>query len=145
MSADGIVYNPSSADQARMAAAAFAVYGGNQGQMSIKNGQVYDTLRGQTVPGFAGGGEHQGGLRWVGENGPELEYTPPSRIFSNSDSRNIIDLTPLVEEMRALRAENKGLKTDLETALYAIAKYTQTSADILDKMDYVGMPATRVA
>lgn len=33
------------------------------------------------VPGFAGGGRHRGGLRVVGENGPELEYTGPSTIL----------------------------------------------------------------
>lgn len=34
------------------------------------------------IPGFAGGGDHRGGLRIVGERGPELELTGPSRIFS---------------------------------------------------------------
>lgn len=33
------------------------------------------------IPGFAGGGRHRGGLRVVGENGPELEYTGPSTIL----------------------------------------------------------------
>jgi len=30
---------------------------------------------------FASGGDHRGGLRVVGENGPEIELTGPSRIF----------------------------------------------------------------
>lgn len=33
------------------------------------------------VPGFASGGRHRGGLRIVGENGPELEATGPSMIY----------------------------------------------------------------
>jgi hypothetical protein len=33
------------------------------------------------VPGFATGGRHRGGLRIVGENGPELEATGPSMIY----------------------------------------------------------------
>lgn len=33
------------------------------------------------VPGFAAGGRHRGGLRIVGENGPELEATGPSMIY----------------------------------------------------------------
>ena len=40
--------------------------------------------------GFAGGGIHRGGWRMVGERGPELEYTPPSRIFSNADTNSIL-------------------------------------------------------
>lgn len=34
------------------------------------------------IPGFASGGYHTGGLRVVGENGPELEATGPSRIWN---------------------------------------------------------------
>ncbi|MDI3335862.1 hypothetical protein QKW60_05555 [Defluviimonas aestuarii] len=33
------------------------------------------------IPGFASGGNHIGGLRIVGENGPEVEATGPSRIL----------------------------------------------------------------
>lgn len=33
------------------------------------------------IPGFASGGMHRGGLRIVGENGPELEATGPSMIY----------------------------------------------------------------
>lgn len=39
---------------------------------------------------FADGGTHKGGFRLVGERGPELEYTGPSRIFSNEDTRNML-------------------------------------------------------
>jgi hypothetical protein len=35
------------------------------------------------IPGFAAGGRHRGGLRIVGENGPELEATGPSMIYPN--------------------------------------------------------------
>jgi hypothetical protein len=34
------------------------------------------------IPGFALGGDFGGGLRIVGENGPELEATGPARIFN---------------------------------------------------------------
>lgn len=44
----------------------------------------------QDTQGFASGGYHPGGLRIVGENGPELEATGPSRIISNSDLANMI-------------------------------------------------------
>lgn len=40
------------------------------------------TLRGDPTPAFATGGFHAGGLRLVVENGPELEATGQSRIWS---------------------------------------------------------------
>ena len=39
---------------------------------------------------FAGGGDHLGGIRLVGEMGPELENTGPSRIFSAEQTRRIL-------------------------------------------------------
>lgn len=42
------------------------------------------------IPGFAAGGFHRGGLRIVGENGPELEATGPARYFSASQTRNMM-------------------------------------------------------
>jgi hypothetical protein len=43
-----------------------------------------------SVFGFASGGDHRGGLRIVGENGPELEATGPSRIFSADQTRRML-------------------------------------------------------
>lgn len=40
--------------------------------------------------GFANGGFHSGGFRLVGEAGPEIEFTPPSRVFSNADSKKLL-------------------------------------------------------
>lgn len=42
------------------------------------------------VLGFAEGGYHSGGLRIVGERGPELELTCPSRIFNANQARDIL-------------------------------------------------------
>lgn len=42
------------------------------------------------IPGFSGGGHHRGGARIVGEHGPELEITGPSRIYSNADTRRML-------------------------------------------------------
>jgi hypothetical protein len=42
------------------------------------------------IPGFATGGNHKGGLRIVGENGPELEYTGPSTILPSTLTRSIL-------------------------------------------------------
>lgn len=39
---------------------------------------------------FANGGDHSGGWRVVGERGPELEATGPSRIFNAQQTRDIL-------------------------------------------------------
>ncbi|UUZ68075.1 hypothetical protein LP416_27810 [Polaromonas sp. P2-4] len=51
---------------------------------------VIAAVTGQTVPAFASGGYHAGGLRIVGENGPELEATGPSRIFNASQTHSML-------------------------------------------------------
>lgn len=43
---------------------------------------IVAALKGEQIPAFASGGYHLGGLRLVGENGPELEATGPSRIWN---------------------------------------------------------------
>lgn len=42
------------------------------------------------ISGFAAGGYHKGGLRIVGENGPEIEATGPARYFSASKTRDMM-------------------------------------------------------
>ncbi|MEN7549321.1 phage tail tape measure protein [Rapidithrix thailandica] len=44
----------------------------------------------KAIPAFAGGGDHLGGLRLVGENGPELEVTGPSRIYNARKTQDIL-------------------------------------------------------
>lgn len=51
------------------------------------------------LPQFAAGGIHTGGLRIVGEKGPELELTGPSRILANAD---------LMKLLRGLQRERLG-------------------------------------
>lgn len=41
------------------------------------------------IKGYASGGHHRGGLRIVGENGPELEATGPSMIYPNDMLRSL--------------------------------------------------------
>lgn len=42
------------------------------------------------LPGFASGGDHKGGFRVVGERGPEMEFTGPSRILNANDTRRAL-------------------------------------------------------
>ena len=43
-----------------------------------------------SVPAFAAGGLHKGGMRLVGEHGPELEVTGPARYFSASQTKSML-------------------------------------------------------
>lgn len=47
-------------------------------------GTITASLTGLGIPGFSGGGDHAGGLSWVGETGRELMLTGPARILSHS-------------------------------------------------------------
>ena len=85
------------------------------------------------VPRFAAGGLHMGGWRIVGENGPEAEFTPPSRIVSSGQTRSIMggELTTMKEEMKAYLRE--------------VVRNTGSTARTLDKFDGDGLPAERAA
>lgn len=43
-----------------------------------------------SIPGFAAGGMHTGGLRVVGERGPEIEATGPARYFSAPQTQRML-------------------------------------------------------
>lgn len=45
---------------------------------------------GSILPGFASGGAHMGGLRIVGERGPEIEATGPARYYSAGRSADLL-------------------------------------------------------
>lgn len=99
---------------------------------------VVAALTGQSVPAFATGGYHAGGLRLVGEKGPELEVTGPARIFSASQTSQLLagsNNAELVAELRALRQENGELRFALE----AIASHTSNTARRLERIEADGM------
>jgi hypothetical protein len=80
----------------------------------------------QEVAAFASGGFHTGGLRLVGENGPELEATGPSRIFNAAQTADMLSgaggqqqQQAMAEELRALRVLVTELLTTSKNALDA--------------------------
>jgi len=60
---------------------------------------------------FEAGGFHTGGLRLVGERGPELEVTGPSRIFNAQQTRSMLQGSggASSEEIRGLREDVRRL------------------------------------
>jgi len=104
------------------------------------------------VPGYAAGGDHGGGWRIVGENGPELEATGAARIFNASQTRDLMsrlnnpndNSAALAAEVRQLRKDNETKDQALERALAAIAKNTMVTADLLDRWETIGSPKVRI-
>lgn len=94
------------------------------------------TQRTVKVPGFATGGTFGGGLRIVGERGPELEVTGPSRIFSNSQMQTLFNGggSAMADELRALRAEVAGLRQEQQAGHVAIAGHTRRTAETLTRL-----------
>jgi hypothetical protein len=92
---------------------------------------------GGTPPPFANGGMHSGGLRMVGENGPEIEATGASRIYNANQTSDILSggLTT-ANQISALRDE-------MRASLYAIAKNTGRTANQLVRWDGDGLPEAR--
>ncbi|MGP9823753.1 tape measure protein [Ectopseudomonas khazarica] len=98
------------------------------------------------VPAFATGGLHSGGLRLVGEDGPELEVTGPARIYNASQTAAMLSGggSESAAELRALRADVSGLMDGLRS----IAKHTMQTArrvEFLERWDVDGLPEEREA
>ena len=99
------------------------------------------------VPFFATGGMHAGGLRIVGENGPELEVTGPSRIYNAADTMAMLrnpqansaaladGLKAMAAELAAVRAELAAIKANTQAG----AVHQADSADSLRKLKNNGV------
>jgi hypothetical protein len=117
--------------------------------MGYAPGTSLQTALSNGLPAFAGGGAFQGGARLVGERGPEVEVTGPSRIYSfdqlmqmaggGADGRDA-----LVTEVRALREEVARLRENNDVQQRAIATHTSKFSAITDRWDIDGLPPTRV-
>lgn len=85
------------------------------------------------VPGFAAGGMHMGGLRIVGEEGPELEATGPSRIYSAQDTARMLggDTERLEALVASLTEEVAGLRKEQREANRNLVRDSKDTADIL--------------
>lgn len=100
-----------------------------------------ETLRitgGTPVPGFAAGGDHLGGLRVVGERGPELEATGPARYFNFDKLKQLADAggstAAAVAEQRAVIEEMRARMEVQDAALVAVARNTGRISQQLDEV-----------
>lgn len=101
---------------------------------------IVAALRGEEVPRFAAGGLHNGGLRLVGERGPELEVTGAARYWSYEQTRQMMQGTRTDDsaaEIRALREDNRAQAR-------AMVQLQQRFTRLLERWDAQGMPEVRV-
>ena len=71
--------------------------------------------------GFASGGMHRGGARIVGERGPELEVTGPSRIYSNADTRRLLGGRQVNVNVNLRAADDRTLRDALDREFSRLA------------------------
>lgn len=85
----------------------------------------------KAVRGYATGGMHLGGLRIVGEQGPELEATGPARIWNAGQTAAFLGggSAALAAELKALREENRNMRAELQ----AIAQHTNGTRKLLER------------
>ena len=125
-----ITYATNAATSAAATAAAAAVAAGGAGGGNVANAQA-------EIKPFADGGTFGGGLRIVGENGPELEATGASRIYNAAQTAEILSGGLNVATQIA------NMRTEMKASLYAIAKNTGKTADQLLRWDGDGVPEVR--
>lgn len=97
---------------------------------------------GLQVPAFASGGLHAGGLRLVGENGPELQVTGPARIYSAEQTRDLLqgggseavvaELRASRQELQAVRADNADMRRHLRDLAESNDRLLALLADVTD-------------
>lgn len=90
-------------------------------------GDVLAAAAAAGVPAFASGGSFAGGLRMVGERGPELEVTGPARIYSAAQTAQMLGggNAELIAEVRAVRAEMAALRSEAADSAKAAKETTR--------------------
>ncbi|MCY0910832.1 phage tail length tape measure family protein [Massilia antarctica] len=104
-----------------------------------RTGKWAEFLRSHGVPGYATGGDFGGGMRLVGENGPELEATGPARIFNAGQARSMLSggSPELIEEVRRLTATVARQQVVLERQQEALDKTATNTKRLADAFETV--------
>lgn len=90
------------------------------------------------TPRFAGGGDHYGGVRMVGENGPEIEATGAARIWNKSQMAGA-----MMAGSTELSARIDALREDGRAQARAMATLQARMVKLLEVWDTKGMPEVR--
>ncbi len=109
----------------------------------LNNGVNTDALF-AGVAGHATGGTHPGGLRIVGEHGPELEATGASRIWTANQTASMMrggDGNSAAIERLAMAVEEMGRSQEMTNA--QMANIQKRQLQLNEKWDAEGMPSTR--
>ena len=109
------------------------------GQVSISDleSALEAGRKGSDIPAFASGGQYQGGLALVGEQGPELiNFSNPGMVYTTAQSSNLMSSgnADLIFEIKALRSEVIMLRAEAR----ATAVNTSKTARILDDVTQGG-------
>ncbi len=102
---------------------------------------VLASAKANGVPAFALGGDHLGGVRLVGEEGPELEFTGPSRIYNARQTQQLLaglqggGASDSTEVVRSI----EGLKTMLYEAMRALYQSSSDSEKLLRRFEGAGI------
>lgn len=91
------------------------------------------------TPRFAAGGMHAGGLRIVGEDGPELEATGPSRIWNDAQLRSVLD----GGGQNATASELSALRSDFRAQSRSQVSINARILKLFELWDANGMPEVR--
>ncbi|MFM9926895.1 phage tail length tape measure family protein [Variovorax sp. H27-G14] len=96
---------------------------------------IWEKEFGIKLPAFASGGLHMGGARLVGENGPEIEITGPSRILNARQTSSLLGGgSDLVEAMREVQRILREGNLDRRSGAAASVRSTN---QIVKKLDAV--------
>lgn len=90
------------------------------------------------APRFAGGGDHYGGVRIVGENGPEFEATGAARIWNKSQMAGA-----MLSGSTELAARIDALREDTRAQARAMVLLQSSMIHLLRDWDAKGMPEVR--
>lgn len=100
---------------------------------------IVAVLQGEAIPAFAAGGLHAGGLRLVGERGPELEVTGPARYWSAGQTAALMgggSNDAVARELRELREEQRAQASK-------IVQLQQENNRLLMRWETQGLPEKR--
>lgn len=116
-----------------------AIKNGTQAQLGALRA-VIAALKGEPIPAFATGGMHLGGLRIVGERGPELEATGPARIWNASQTAAMLGGSANMERVEQLLLQRNE---EARAQASAIVRLQQDMNRLLMRWETQGLPEER--